>query len=124
MVHALILTHGSLGQTLLDAAESVLGPQAGVTALSNRGLSLEQITAAVAAELTDEPTVLFVDFCGGSTFVACKFLPERRAACALITGVSLPMLLSFFTKRDTLPFAQLAATVEHDGHRGIQLISS
>lgn len=123
MIHALILTHGRLGQILMEAVESVLGPQTGVTTLSNRGLSSEQITDAVCARLTDAPTVLFVDFCGGSTFVACKFLPERRAQCALITGVSLPMLLSFFTKRDTLPFAQLVAAVEHDGHRGIQLIS-
>jgi len=74
--------------------------------------------------LSDAPSVLFVDHCGGSPFVACKELHSRQPRHALLTGVNLPMLLSFFTKRDRLPFDELVQTVEADGHRGIQRTSA
>jgi mannose PTS system EIIA component len=124
MTIAVILTHGSLGRALMDAVEKMLGPQTGVNVLSNEGLSLEQIVEAVEARLGETPSVIFVDHCGGSPFVACKSLHSRHPQHALLTGVNLPMLLSFFTKRGRLPFEELVQTVESDGHRGIQRIPS
>ncbi|RPH94887.1 PTS mannose transporter subunit IIAB [candidate division KSB1 bacterium] len=124
MTHAVILTHGSLGKILLEAVETMLGPQESVDVLSNEGQSLDQIIGSVEARLNDSPGILFVDYCGGSPFVACKSLRDRRPDQALISGVNLPMLLSFFTKRARLPFRELVATVENDAHRGIQCIST
>jgi mannose/fructose-specific phosphotransferase system component IIA len=122
VTRAIIVTHKSLGQALMNAVEGMLGPQQDFEILSNEGLSLEQITDAVERLLTDSPTLLFVDFCGGSPYVACKSLRDRHPECALVSGVNLPMLISFFTKRDKLSYTELAGTVETDGHRGIQLI--
>ncbi|MCC6476260.1 PTS mannose transporter subunit IIAB, partial [bacterium] len=68
---------------------------------------------------TSDPTIVFVDLCGGSTFMACATLPGERNNCALVAGVNLPMLLSFFTKRDKLSLSELAETVQKDGIRGI-----
>jgi mannose/fructose-specific phosphotransferase system component IIA len=122
VIRGIIVTHKSLGKALVDAVEGMLGPQQDFDMLSNDGLSLDQIMGAVEGRLDDAPTLLFVDLCGGSPFVACKTLRERHPQCALVSGVNLPMLLSFFTKRDKLPFTELAQMVESDGHRGIQLI--
>jgi PTS system mannose-specific IIA component len=122
MTIAVILTHGGLGRVLMDAAEKMLGPQTGVDVLSNEGLSLQQIVEAIESRLGDAPSVLFVDHCGGSPFVACKSLHSRHPQHVLLTGVNLPMLLSFFTKRARLSFDELVQTVESDGHRGIQRI--
>ena len=122
MTRAVILTHGELGKALMNAVVNMLGPQSDADVLTNEGLSLEQIINAVESRLNDTPCLLFVDHCGGSPFVACKTLSARYPHHRLITGVNLPMLLSFFTKRSRLPFDELVQVVESDGHRGIQRI--
>lgn len=122
MIPALIVTHGKLGEELLKAVEQVLGPQAEVTFLSNNGLSLEQLQSMVQSKLSAESTAVFVDFCGGSPYVACKYLRDTYTSSAIISGVNFPMLLSFFTKREKFPFDELVEIVKSDGLRGIQLL--
>jgi len=121
MVRAILLTHGTLGASLMASVESILGPQIDVTVLSNSGLSLDQIIASLSPHIMDQPCIVFVDFCGGSPFMACKTLALSPDTVNLVSGVNLPMLLSFFTKRGKLTFPELAETVCSDGHRGIQL---
>ncbi len=120
MIRAILVTHGTLGQSLYDAAESVLGPQSGASVLSNSGLSLEQIQTKVRNLLTDDPTLIMVDLCGGSPFMACSSLGHLSAKTAIVSGVNLPMLLSYFTKRDSLDLTDLSKMVERDAVRGIQ----
>lgn len=120
MIRAILVTHGTLGQSLYDAAISVLGPQVGANVLSNSGLSLEQIQTKVRSMLTDEPTLIMVDLCGGSPFMACCSLGDLTGDSAIVSGVNLPMLLSYFTKRDKMSLSELAQTVERDAVRGIQ----
>lgn len=122
VIPTIIVTHMALGQALMQAVEGMIGPQSDFEILSNEGLSLEQISAAIEHRLGVGPTFLFVDFCGGSPYVACKSLREQHPECVVVSGVNMPMLVSFFTKRDKLSFTELARTVESDGHRGIQLI--
>ena len=121
MIRAILVTHGTLGQSLYDAAISVLGPQVGANVLSNSGLSLEQIQSKVRSMLTDEPTLIMVDLCGGSPFMACCSLGDLPGETAIVSGVNLPMLLSYFTKRDKMSLSELAQTVERDAVRGIQI---
>ncbi|MCB1059783.1 MAG: hypothetical protein KDB65_06120 [Calditrichaeota bacterium] len=120
MIRAILVTHGTLGQSLYDAAESVLGPQAGASVLSNQGLSLEQIQSQVRDLLTAEPTIIMVDLCGGSPYMACCGLCDVPGETRIVSGVNLPMLLSYFTKRDNLSLTELSETVERDAMRGIQ----
>jgi mannose PTS system EIIA component len=124
MTRAVIITHGKLGAALMEVVSATLGPQSDVEIITNEGLALDQITRAVEARLTEEAALLFVDSCGGSPFVACKCLCVQRTNVAIISGVNLPMLISFFTKRQQYPFAELRHIVESDGHRGIQLASA
>jgi mannose/fructose-specific phosphotransferase system component IIA len=124
MIRAVILTHGTLGQELMAGVQGVLGPQADVTVLSNNGMSLDQIIQAAQSTLSGDSLIFFVDFCGGSPYVACKTLQQVHPECAIISGVNMPMLFSFFTKRNQLSFRELVEIVESDAHRGIQRISS
>jgi mannose PTS system EIIA component len=121
MVRAVLLTHGTLGASLMSSVESILGPQEEVIVLSNSGKSLDQIMNLLTPIVQGVPCLVFVDFCGGSPFMACKMLALTPDTINLISGVNLPMLLSFFTKRNKLKFSELAHTVSEDGHRGIQL---
>jgi mannose/fructose-specific phosphotransferase system component IIA len=123
MIRAVILTHGSLGQELMAEVQAVLGPQTDADVLSNHGMSLEQIIGSAQSHLGGS-LIFFVDFCGGSPYVACATLQQLHPECAVISGVNMPMLISFFTKRNQLAFGELVETVETDGHRGIRRISS
>jgi mannose/fructose-specific phosphotransferase system component IIA len=73
-----------------------------------------------------QPTIIFTDFLGGSAYAVARQLvhdcqsKEGVRDCAALTGVNLPMLISFVTKRGKLPFAELVEAVRNDGHRGIQ----
>ena len=124
MVRAVLLTHGTLGKELMAAVHGVLGPQSDVDVLSNDGMSLDQIIEAAHSTLSGDSLIFFVDFCGGSPYVACKTLQQLHPECAVVTGVNMPMLFSFFTKRNLLAFKELVEMVESDAHRGIQRISS
>jgi len=123
MIHALITTHGLLGAELLRCVEALLGPQDGVQVISNKGQDLEGLCKLVVSRIpAGEDAILFVDFCGGSPYVACRRACESPRRLAIISGVNLPMLTSFFTKRATKDFDELAEIVRDDGLRGIQLI--
>ena len=125
-VRGIIVTHAQLAQALIAAAVQIAGPQDALSAVSNAGLSNEQLLQELR-ELVPEglPTVIFTDFLGGSAYVVARQLVEACASqgkshCVAITGVNLPMLLSFVTKRNKLPFPELIETLRNDGHRGIQ----
>ena len=124
MIPALILTHGHLGEMLMEAVAKVLGPQTDVQVLSNDNCTMDELIAHVEARLGQEAGVLFVDFCGGSPYVACQSLHRAHPNYAVISGVNLPMLFSFFTKRNKHPFAELVEVVKADGLRGIQLLTT
>lgn len=124
MTHALIITHGLLGAELFRLVESLLGPQQDVHIISNEDQDLEKLCDLVVSHVPkDEKAILFVDFCGGSPYVACRTICRNALNLAIISGVNLPMLTSFFVKRGKMDFAQLAQTVRDDGLRGIQLVS-
>ncbi|MBU1638266.1 hypothetical protein KKC97_11430 [bacterium] len=121
MIRAILLTHGALGAALMASVESILGPQEEVVVLSNSDQALDQITDSLTPHLQDAHCIIFVDFCGGSPFMACKSLALPSETTALVSGVNLPMLLSFFTKRNQMNFEELSQTVRTDAMRGIQL---
>lgn len=121
MIRAILLTHGALGEALMASVVSILGPQEEVIVLSNSGQALDQITESLIPHLSGVPCIIFVDFCGGSPFMACKSLALPPETAVIVSGVNLPMLLSFFTKRNQLNFEELSRTVQTDAMRGIQL---
>jgi len=91
--------------------------------VSNQERDLDGLCREVASRLPKEKdTILFVDFWGGSPYVACRRACESTGKLAIISGVNLPMLTSFFTKRPEKGFDELIQIVRDDGARGIQLI--
>lgn len=128
-MRALIVTHGNLGEALRHAAAGILGPQPGLTAVGNDGLSLDDLVARVSLELRlpGEPVLVFVDFVGGSCHTASRkaiaTLPEAdrgEKILGLAAGVNLPMLLTFLTRRATTPAEEMLELVLDRGRRGIR----
>jgi len=122
MIHGIIVSHKNAGQGILNALCGMYGDIDRLVALSNEGLSTNELadtireTARVAEE---EGVCVFVDVYGGSCWRAVKLARLRNAH--VITGFNLPMLLSFVTKRTTVPLVELPAVLVNDGFRGIRV---
>ncbi len=105
MIGILILTHGTLGESLIHCASHVLNKrpprlkQLGVTAQDDPALMLPQARALVK-ELDDGAGVLILsDMYGGtpSNLASKLVVPGKIEAVA---GVSLPMVIRVLTYRD------------------------
>jgi PTS system mannose-specific IIA component len=105
MIGILIITHGTLGESLIHCASHVLNKrpprlkQLGVTAQDDPALLLPQARALVK-DLDDGAGLLILsDMYGGtpSNLAAKLVVPGKIEAVA---GVSLPMLIRVLTYRD------------------------
>ncbi len=123
MILALLVTHGNLASGLKDAVEQMLGQQEGFLTLSNSGLAGKDLIEKINKILEEQKhpsTVLFTDIYGGSCWRSSRFVASQNPKVALVTGVNLPMLLTFFTNRTKLDFDQLLAKVVQMGEEGIK----
>ncbi len=123
MVTCVLVTHGPVADALSKAAQSVMGGIAGVHALSVSPLSMESIVQKLEVLASSpearEGMLIMATLRGGSCWNAACKVARRHRHVRVLSGVNLPMLLSFLTKRDRLPFAELVETVCRDGARGI-----
>jgi PTS system mannose-specific IIA component len=105
MIGILIITHGTLGESLIHCASHVLNKrpprvkQLGVTAQDDPALLLPQ-AHALARELDDGSGVLILsDMYGGTpSNMASKLVTPGRIEA--VAGVNLPMLVRVLTYRD------------------------
>ena len=121
MIQGLVIAHSDFGAALQNAVESISGDTDNIVHLSNTGLSTDRLTEnirSVCEKSDHDSVIIFVDVYGGSCWRASK--KARIPNAHIITGFNLPMLLSFINKRDSLPFDELAHTLEVDGKRGIK----
>jgi len=117
MVKAVIIGHGQLAQICLDTLSNIIGELNNCIVISNEGLSQTALRNLIANTVEPEnETIIFVDFFG-SNLTASKIAGKGEI---IISGFNVPMLISFFTKRDRLPFDKLVETVIEDGIRGIK----
>jgi len=65
--------------------------------------------------------IAMVDLRGGSCWTVAKMITREFPEMKVISGVNVPMLISFLTKRDKVPFGELPQVLDTDSHRGIML---
>ena len=116
-VPALIITHADLAQSLVRAAESVVGPFTDVTLLSNLGLSRDDLELAIEEHVKTwvNGGLLFTDFWGGSCHTC------GASAVPIVTGVNLPLLLDYLHNRDRFPVGELAERLQQKGRESIRV---
>jgi len=124
---ALLVTHGHVGDALLEAAERIVGKLEDVGVLSNEGLSRESLTAAVRERVQafgPAGGLLFVDVAGGSCAQAALLVAAREAPgpTPVLCGVNLPMLLDFSHHRDTLDPRALAERLREKGQAAVVVL--
>lgn len=105
MIGILLITHGTLGESLIHCASHVLNKrpprlkQLGVTAQDDPVILLPQARALVKELDTGDGVLILTDIYGGtpSNMASKLLIPSKVEAVA---GVSLPMLIRVLTYRD------------------------
>ncbi|GEA14175.1 PTS mannose transporter subunit IIAB [Moorella sp. E308F] len=123
MVGILLLTHGKLGEAVLDVVTMLLGPQEQVRALAlNPGDQIdafrEKARELATALDQGDGVLLLVDVAGGSPAnIALEMVTSSNRA--VVTGVNLPMLLELFIHRKGATLASLVDRVQDWSREGI-----
>jgi PTS system ascorbate-specific IIA component len=127
MIGVLLVTHGPLGENLIEAAAHVLGskPQ-GIDALdvSSRA-EPKDIEASISTHMQaldkGDGVLVLTDIYGATpSNCMCRALAPGHAAG--VSGVNLPMLLKILNYRD-LPLDLLVAKAAKGGQEGISIIT-
>lgn len=124
MVGVVVVTHGSFGQSLLDAAETVLGPQEYCSAVGvdvNKGVdeTMDAIRKAIRAVESGRGVLALTDLFGGSpTTMSLSLMKSEKLE--VITGVNLPMLVATLQAR-MMNLEALADKVRDAGQQGIKV---
>jgi len=124
MIGCVILTHGDLCFGLKNTLEQMMGKQEGLSVISNLGVGKDQISLKLKKAINEDRfkqgVVIFVDLFGSSCWQIAKNIASQNQNVAVLTGVNLPMLVKFFSKRKTLPFEKIVSLVKEEGEKGIR----
>ena len=121
-VGIVLVTHGNYGQSLLDAAQAILGQQPGCAAVGvDISLEVGEILANIreATQKSDlgGGVLILTDMFGGTpTNLSLSLLGTTKLE--VMTGVNLPMLLKVMGSR-ALPLGRLAQEAKTAGCQGI-----
>lgn len=112
---AIVAGHGDFPEGMVSAVQQISGRGEVLYALSNRGLSGEDIEARLrqAAEATGA-RVFFTDLPAGSATLAVRRIMREMPDVVLVTGVNLATLLEFVFRSD----ANAAAAAEQSAEKG------
>jgi len=117
-----LVAHEDLSESLFRTVKKILGPQKKVFTFSNKteGLPIlaKQITEIIS-KYSDYSVVFFTDLKGGSCWTLAQIIKKQYPKMVIISGVNLPMLVTYFNNADTLTFTELVAKSVEDGCRGI-----
>lgn len=95
-----VVAHGELAEALVRAVEGISGIEGALVPVSNADCTPEVLQERVREAAGDGPALVFADMSSGS----CAFAGLRAASgggrVAVVTGVSLPMLLDFVFHRE------------------------
>ncbi len=118
-LRGVVVCHGTLADGYVDAVRQITGiGEEALTALSNRGLSPESMTAALRGAVGDCPAIIFTDMIAGSCGFAARRLCQQMPGLAVISGVNLPMLLHFVMHREE-PIDQLVPRILEKGRTAV-----
>jgi len=120
----IILTHGDLGRSLVKTTEDIVGEQKNVFIFSNKKDSLSVLTKKIMTcigKSSAEKIILFTDLKGGSCWHIGAMLKTQNDNITIISGVNMPMLVTYFSNIYELNFDELIRKTVHDGCRGIEI---
>lgn len=122
MTGLILVTHAGLASALVRSAEMILGPieeceQVEVAPDEHADEIMARVVAAVGRN-SSSGAVIMTDLFGGTpSNMAMSFLND--GSIEVLTGVNLPMIIEFVSRRDRMPVPELAAELQRCGREGI-----
>lgn len=127
MIGMVLVTHGRMGEELLNALNHVVGEQPQTAAISigaedNMDQCRDAILLAVKNVNSGDGVVILVDMFGGTpSNLAIAAMPSTHAV--VLAGVNLPILVKLASVRSSMPLLNAAREAEMAGRKYIQLVS-
>lgn len=122
MIGLVLVTHAGLATALKLSAEMIVGPiercaTVEVAPEERADDIMARVVAAVNAVQSDGAIIMTDLFGGTPSNMAMSFLKEGYIE--VVTGVNLPMLIEFCSRRERMQVAELAADLHRTGREGI-----
>jgi PTS system mannose-specific IIA component len=127
MVRGLVITHGNLGNEMVQVVEGILGHKTDLDLLSiewqENGRDIIEELDQYIQKHRGSKVLIFTDMFGGSpTNISLKFTQIKNIE--IISGLNLPALLKFATYRDKkMSLKKLASLVQKEAVDGIHILS-
>jgi PTS system mannose-specific IIA component len=122
MTGLVLVTHAGLAGALKSAAEMIVGgidlcATVEVAPGEHADAIMARVVSAVEAVSADGAVIMTDLFGGTPSNMAMSFLKEGRIE--VLTGVNLPMLIEFCSKRQRMTVPELAAELQRAGREAI-----
>jgi PTS system mannose-specific IIA component len=122
MIGLVLVTHAGLATALKLSAEMIVGSiecceTVEVAADERADDIMARVVAAVKA-VQDDGAIIMTDLFGGTpSNMAMSFLKD--GCIEVVTGVNLPMLIDFCSRRERMAVAELAVNLQRSAREGI-----
>ena len=128
MIGGIIVSHGRLGEELLNALTIILGEAPNIEAISIGWYddvedSKRKISNSLKNVDQKSGVVIFTDMFGG-TPSNLSFTFQKDGHVEIITGVNLPMLIKFCSLQRSSSLKDVARKVVEQGKKNIHLASA
>ncbi len=126
-IGGVIVSHGQVASELLAAAETVVGAQNHIAAVSigwhdDVEMSKNEISRAIKQVSEGIGVLLLTDMFGGTpTNISAMFIKENETE--IVTGVNLPMVIKLASQNKEMSLIELAKDVEEQGKQAIHRTS-
>lgn len=122
MIGLVLVTHAGLASALIEAAEMIVGSieLSATVEVAPQERAEDIMTRVVTAveSVSREGAVIMTDLFGGTpSNMAMSFLSDGKIE--VLTGVNLPMLIEFSSRRNRSTVVELAADLSRSGRDGI-----
>jgi PTS system mannose-specific IIA component len=122
MIGLVLVTHAGMATALKSSAEMIVGPiercATVEVAPDERADDIMARVVAVVESVQSEGAIILTDLFGGTpSNMAMSFLKE--GSVEVVTGVNLPMMIDFCSRRERMPVSELAASLQRAGRDGI-----
>jgi PTS system mannose-specific IIA component/fructoselysine and glucoselysine-specific PTS system IIA component len=124
MTRAILICHGQLAFDFHSNLKKLYGEVPDILTFSNELLAPEVLYKNVVEKINENKNfsfIIMVDLKGGNCWKIGKMLTKEFPKIRLLSGVNVPMLVSFANKKESISFDELVEVLEKDAHRGIVL---
>ncbi len=122
-IGGVIVSHGQVASELLAAAETIVGVQSHITAVSigwhdDVEIARDEIARAIKKVSDGKGILLLTDMFGGTpTNISAMFI--KKGEIEIVTGINLPMVIKLATQNKEMTLEEMAKSVEEQGKQAI-----